>query len=175
MEELLDSYIYYLKVERDFSPFTLRNYSSDILGFFNFLKMEQIESLKDVDHDTIRLYLGQILESGLARTSISRKVSSLRSFFRYLYFQGVIGLDPLVKLSAPKREKRLPSFLTAEDMINLLNAPKKTTPHGLRDLAILELLYASGLRISEIASLDLQNVDLTTKQVRVMGKGSKER
>ncbi|MBT4512201.1 MAG: tyrosine recombinase XerC [Chloroflexi bacterium] len=175
MEEMLSKYVRYLTVERNLSPFTIRNYSTDILHFFNFLKMEEIESLEDIDHSIIRNYLGQLLDNGTVRASISRKMSALRSFFRYLNQQNIITNDPVSKISGPKQEKRLPTFLTSEEILDLLNAPDTSTPQGVRDLAILEMLYASGLRVSEIASLDMGSVDMETFQIRVWGKGAKER
>ncbi|MDD5094254.1 MAG: tyrosine recombinase XerC [Dehalococcoidia bacterium] len=175
MEDLLEKYLIYLKAERNFSPYTVRNYSSDILGFFDFLRQEGVTSLEKVDHLTVRRYMGQLLEKGVVRGSISRKMSALRSFFRYLNQQGLLAAEPMSKVSGLKGEKRLPSFLTSEEVIRLLSAPNTSTPQGLRDLAILELLYAAGLRVSEIASLDIVHVDLESGQVRVWGKGSKER
>lgn len=175
MEEYLDRYVRHLKVERNLSPFTIRNYSSDILGFYAFLKREEIKSLISVDHSIIRNYLGQLLDNGTVRASISRKMSALRSFFRYLNNQGIIPDDPVSRVSGPKREKRLPSFLSTEEIISLLSAPDTSTPQGIRDLAILELMYASGLRISELSSLNTNSVEMETRQIRVWGKGSKER
>jgi len=175
MEELLDRYIRHLKLERDVSPFTLRNYSSDILGFFDFLKGEGIRSLDGIDHFTVRRYLSWLIDNGVVRGSISRKMSALRSFFRYLDSQSLLTADPMRKVSAPKGEKRLPSFLTSEEVLRLLSAPDATTPLGMRDLAIMEMLYAGGLRVSEVALLDVRSLDLENGQVRVWGKGSKER
>jgi len=175
VEPLLERYVRHLTVERGLSPFTIRNYSTDIIGFFDFLSFEQLNSLDDVTPSVIRRYLGKLLDEGIVRASISRKMSSLRSFFRYLVQEGLVEKDPVNRISGPKREKRLPSFLTSEEIISLLSAPDTSTPLGIRDLAILELLYASGLRISEIASLDVGSVDLHSHQIRVMGKGSKER
>lgn len=175
MEELLDKFLRYLKVERNFSPFTVRNYNTDIIGFLEFLKEKNIESLEDVDHSIVRHYLHRLLERGVVRASISRKMSALRSFFRYLNQQGLIATEPMSKVYGPKSEKRLPTFLTTEEILRLLSTPDISTPHGLRDLAILELLYAAGLRVSEIASLNVDNVGLATRQIRVWGKGSKER
>lgn len=172
---MLDQYLMHLRTERSFSPFTIRNYSTDILGFLDFLQHEQIDSLESVDHSVIRRYLGQLLEKGTVRASVSRKVSALRSFFRYLNAQGVVAADPLTKVTGPKRGRRLPGFLTSEEILSLLDAPDTSKPQGLRDRAILELLYASGLRVSEIASLNLSSLKLETRQVRVTGKGSKER
>lgn len=175
MEDLLEKYTRYLNVERNLSRYTIRNYSTDIADFFEFLKLEEIVSLVEVNASVVRNYLGQLLDSGIVRASISRKMSALRSFFRYLNEQGVIDDNPLSRISGPKTEKRLPSFLTSEEIRSLLDACDSSSPHGLRDKAMLELLYASGLRVSEIASLDVGSVDLETRQIRVWGKGSKER
>ncbi len=175
MEDLLNKYTQHLDVERNLSQYTIRNYSTDILHFLHFLELEQVSSLEDVDHAAIRNYLGQLLDEGTVRASISRKMSALRSFFRYLNQQGIITGEPLSRVSTPKTEKRLPSFLSSEEIISLLTAPDVSTPHGIRDLAILEMLYAAGLRVSEITSLDIGSVDLNRHEVRVWGKGSKER
>jgi len=171
---VLDKYITHLQVERNLSSFTVRNYTTDILSFSDFLK-EESKTLADVDRSIMRSYLGRLLDDGIVRASISRKMSALRSFFHYLNQQGLIATEPLSKISGPKREKRLPTFLTTEEMRCLLNSPNISTPQGIRDLAILELLYAAGLRVSEIASLDTGSVDLESRQIRVWGKGSKER
>ncbi|MCL0102437.1 tyrosine recombinase XerC [Dehalococcoidia bacterium] len=171
----LDKYIRYLQVERNLSSFTVRNYTTDILSFLDFLKWEGVRSLADVDHSIVRRYLSRLLDDGIVRASISRKMSALRSLFHYLNREGLIETEPLSKISGPKREKRLPTFLTTEEMRSLLNSPSISTPQGLRDLAMLELLYAAGLRVSEIASLDTGSVDLESRQIRVWGKGSKER
>ncbi|MCD5412699.1 MAG: tyrosine recombinase XerC [Dehalococcoidia bacterium] len=171
----LDKYIRYLQVERNLSSFTVRNYTTDILSFLDFLKGEGVRSLADVDHSLVRRYLSRLLDNGIVRASISRKMSALRSLFHYLNREGLIETEPLSKISRPKRERRLPTFLTPEEMRSLLSSPNISTPQGLRDLAILELLYATGLRVSEIASLDTGSVDLESRQIRVWGKGSKER
>lgn len=175
MQELLDKFVSHLAVERDLSPYTVRNYSTDVRHFLGFLELEEVNSLEEVDQSVIRDYLGQLLGEGTVRASISRKMSALRSFFRFLNREGILRDDPLSRVSGPKTEKRLPSFLTSEEMISLLNAPDTMTPYGLRDRAILELLYASGLRVSEIVSIDIRSLDLESRQVRVWGKGLKER
>ena len=175
MEELLDKYVRYLEVERSLSPYTVRNYSTDVFHFMNFLDSEEVHSLEEIDHSIIRNYLGQLLDAGTVRASISRKMSALRSFFRYLNREGIIDNEPLNRVSSPKMEKRLPSFLTSEEILSLLSAPDSATPQGLRDHAILELLYAAGLRVSEIVSLDENSIDIVSRQIRVWGKGSKER
>ena len=175
MEKLLKKYVRHLELERSISPLTVRNYASDVQGFLDFLDKQGVHSLDKVSRSTMRSYLGWLRERGIARTSISRKLSALRSFYRFLVRENLVAVEPLATLSAPKLEKRLPTFLTAEEMQRLLEAPDASTPQGLRDRAILELLYAAGLRVSEIVTLDLKDIDLAARQSRVWGKGAKER
>ncbi|MFC1926508.1 tyrosine recombinase XerC [Chloroflexota bacterium] len=175
MEGLLKKYTGYLELERSISPLTVRNYTTDIRGFLDFLKQEKVSSLSEVDRLTMRRYLGWLQWQGIARTSISRKLSTLRSFYRYLVREELASAQPLQNLSAPKLDKRLPTFLTTDEVLRLLEAADVSTPQGLRDRAILELLYAAGLRVSEIVSLDLNGIDLNSLQLRVSGKGSKQR
>ncbi len=175
MEELLNRYVKHLELERGISPLTVRNYTSDIRGFLDFLGNNGIDSLDKVSRSTMRLYLGWLHEQGIVRASISRKLSALRSFYRYLARENLVDAEPLSTLSSPKLEKRLPTFLTHEEMARLIEAPDSSTPQGLRDRAILELLYAAGLRVSEITALDLNDIDLGSRQIKVWGKGSKER
>ncbi len=175
MEELLKRYVKHLELERGISPLTVRNYTSDIQGFLDFLGNNGIDSLDKVSRSTMRLYLGWLHEQGIVRASISRKLSALRSFYRYLARENLVDAEPLSTLSSPKLEKRLPTFLTHEEMARLIEAPDSSTPQGLRDRAILELLYAAGLRVSEITALDLHDIDLGSRQIKVWGKGSKER
>jgi tyrosine recombinase XerC len=175
VQELLKKYVRHLELERNISPLTVRNYASDVQGFLDFLDKQGVDSLDRVTRSTMRSYLGWLRERGIARTSISRKLSALRSFYRFLVRENLVAAEPLATLSAPKLEKRLPTFLTAEEMQRLLEAPDASTPQGLRDRAILELLYAAGLRVSEIVTLDLKDIDLAARQIRVWGKGAKER
>ncbi len=175
MEELLKRYVRHLELERSISPLTVRNYTGDIQGFLDFLGNNGVDSLDKVNRSTMRLYLGWLHEKGIARASISRKLSALRSFYRYLARENLVDAEPLLTLSSPKLEKRLPTFLTHEEVARLIEAPDALTPHGLRDRAILELLYAAGLRVSEIVALDLKDIDLGSRQIVVWGKGSKER
>jgi integrase/recombinase XerC len=175
VKDLLDKYIRHLGVERGLSQYTVRNYSTDIQGFLDFLGRNGVSSLEKVDRSIMRRYLVWLHEQNTARGSVSRKLSALRSFYRYLNRENLVSADPLSTVSAPKLEKRLPTFLTMDEMAKLLKAPDVSTPQGLRDRAILELLYASGLRLSEIVSLDLSDVDLNSRRIRAFGKGSKER
>lgn len=175
MEELLQRYIKYLEVEQGLSAYTVRNYTTDILGFLDFLSINKVTSLDKVDRALMRRYLASLHSQNSSRISINRKLSALRSFYHYLSRENLIKSEPMSSLSAPKLEKRLPTFLTKDEMLRLIKAPDTSTPQGIRDRAILELLYATGLRLSEIVALDVGNVDLNSRQVRAWGKGSKER
>jgi len=181
LERPFDRYIHYLQAERNVSPYTVRNYTTDLLGsqrikgFFVFLTERRVSSLSEVDRSLLRDYLAYLVEQGIVKASIARRLSAIRSFYRYLLREGTLETSPLEKASSPKLDKRLPSFLTVEEAKRLIEAPDLSTPQGQRDRALLELLYASGLRVSELAQLDLEQVNLDTLEIRVWGKGAKER
>jgi len=184
MQEILKQYINYLEAERNASPYTVRNYSNDLIGnykrgsekgFFQFLKMRKIDSIDKVDKHVLRDYLAYLIEQGIAKGSITRKLSAIRSFYRYLVREGILNHNPIEHASSPRRERRLPSFLTVDETVRLLKAPNLETPQGLRDRCLMEFIYAAGLRVSELAGLNLEQVNLDTGEIRVLGKGSKER
>jgi integrase/recombinase XerC len=181
MQEIFNKYIQHLEAEQNVSPYTIRNYTTDLCGsekvkgFFTFLKEKDIDSPDKVDRQVLRDYLAYLMERGIVKASIARKLSAIRSFYRYLVREGILESSPIEKTSSPKLDKRLPEFLTLDEVVRLLNAPDLSTPKGQRDRALLELLYASGLRVSELVRLDLGEVNLDTNEIRVWGKGSKER
>jgi integrase/recombinase XerC len=175
MQDVFNKYINYLEVERNSSPYTVRNYRTDLLDFFEFLKTRGITSLKNVDKHVLRDYLSHLMKRGIVKASVARKLSAIRSFFRYLVREEILPASPATATSSPKLDRRLPSFLTIEQVERLLSAPDLSTPQGLRDHAIMELLYASGLRVSELVSLDVEQVSLGNDELLVRGKGSKER
>ena len=175
MQEIFNKYRNYLEAERNASPYTVRNYTTDLSGFFNFLKTKEISLLEEVDRHVLRDYLSYLMEQGIVKASIARKLSAIRSFYRYLLREKIISTNPVATTSSPKLDKRLPSFLTPEETVRLLEAPDLSTPQGLRDRALMELLYASGIRVSELVNLDVGQVNLNTNEIRVWGKGSKER
>jgi len=175
MQEVFNRYINYLEAEKRVSPYTVRNYATDLLGFFQFLGTRGIGSLKEVDRHVVRDYLAHLMGLGLVKASIARKLSAIRSFYRYLLREEMVSTSPVAYTSSPKLDKRLPSFLTTEEIERLLKAPDLSKPVGQRDRALLELLYASGLRVSELVSLNLEQIDLDTREIRVWGKGAKER
>ncbi|MFH0847034.1 MAG: tyrosine recombinase XerC [Chloroflexota bacterium] len=193
MQEIYDSYVSYLRIEKNASPYTVRNYTHDLLGnyvkgeekgFFQFLKFKKIASLRHVDKDTLRDYVAWLIAQNVAKRSIARRLSAIRSFYRYLVREEIIDSAPLAlsrerggRLASfsLKLDKRIPDFLTRDEMARLLRAPDITTPEGMRNQTLLELLYASGLRVSELAGLNLEQIDLEGREIRVWGKGSKER
>jgi len=175
VQAVFNRYISYLELERNASPYTVRNYTTDLLGFFQFIKEKGIESLKEVDKHILRDYLAYLMQRGIVKASIARKLSAIRSFYRYLVQEEMLPANPLKKTSSPKLDKRLPSFLTREEVTRLIEYPDSTTPLGQRDRALLELLYASGPRVSELVGLNLGQVNLDSREIRVWGKGNKER
>jgi len=164
MKEIFNRYINHLQAEKNASAYTIRNYKTDLLDFFS-----------KVDRHVLRDYLAHLVGRGIVKASIARKLSAIRSFYRYLVREKIIEVNPIKTVSSPKLDKRLPSFLTLDEVKKLLEAPDPSTPQGLRDRALLELLYASGLRVSELVSLELGQINLETNEIRVWGKGSKER
>jgi tyrosine recombinase XerC len=174
-ETQLARYVTHLVAERNASEYTIRNYRAEIRQFFRFLKDEQITSWAQINSDVLRRYLTMLLDEGYAKASIARRISELRSFCRYLQRNGFLEANPLEAISSVKVPKRLPKYLALEEVEALLSAPDETKPHGQRDRTIIELLYAGGLRVSELVSLDLDNLDLAQGQILVLGKGSKER
>lgn len=176
METALNRYLVYLQAQRDASPYTVRNYGQEIAQFMDYLRdQEGVTDWGAVDRHMVRRYLAHLGEAGYARASIARKITEVRSFYKWLQREGLVLENPLQGVSTPKVEKRLPVFLSLDEVQALLAAPDLSTPQGQRDKAILELLYAAGLRVSELAALNLGDVDRTQREVRVLGKGRKER
>jgi integrase/recombinase XerC len=184
MRDIYDRYINYLVVERNASPYTVRNYKHDLKDFTDFLSSEGATSLDEVDRDMLRRYLSHLLERGFVKASIARKQSAIRSLYRYLLREKIVSHSPIPvsrqgggRLSSfsIKLDRRLPSFLTVDETVRLLKAPDLSTALGQRDRSLLELIYASGVRVSELAGLSLEQVDLEHRQLRIWGKGAKER
>ncbi|MGA1367426.1 MAG: tyrosine recombinase XerC [Blastocatellia bacterium] len=181
MQSQIDLFLHHLKYERNASPHTLRNYESDLLQFYDFLAPPDPEGgrrsvpLEQIDHLTIREYMASLYDKKKKKSSIHRKVASLRTFFRFLCREGQLEVNPANLVSSPRVERHLPSYLTIEQMIRLIETAETETVLGKRDRAMLELLYASGLRVSELVGLNLADVDFSNQSVRVKGKGRKVR
>jgi integrase/recombinase XerC len=175
MQKSVRSFLEYLEVERNYSPNTLRSYDSDLRHFVSYLLSNNVHSLEEVRKDLLRAYLGSLLDEGLTRKSVARKIASLRSFFRYAKRHKSITSNPTLTLISPKLEKRLPTFLDESAIKRLFDAVDTTTPLGRRNAAILELFYSTGMRLNELIQLDVDDVDFSQGVVKVTGKGSKQR
>ena len=172
MERYIDKFIRYLEIEKNYSKHTILNYRLDLLGFKGFLADLDLEK---VDYLFLRKYLAQLKEKKLSNRSVNRHLSTLRSFFRFLNREGLLKTNPMVILSSPKQEKHLPLFLTEEEVSKLIEAALPKDERGLRDRAILETFYSTGIIISELAGLSIEDIDFIGGIVKVMGKGKKER
>ncbi|MER2027575.1 MAG: tyrosine recombinase XerC [Solibacillus sp.] len=175
LQSQLDQFIRYVQLEKNFSLHTVREYTSDLEEFFAFLHAEGIQKITEVEYIHARLYVTKLYDEQKARTSISRKISSIRSFFRFLNREQNIDDAPFRSLYHPKKEERLPSFFYEEELKELFEKNEGDEPIQIRNMALLELLYATGMRVSECVSLDLTDIDFHYNIVRVMGKGRKER
>jgi tyrosine recombinase XerC len=164
-----------LKHERSFSKHTLRAYHTDLTQFDSFLKDEKCKNLKRVNHLLLRKYLAILRSRNYSRTTIVRKLASLRSFFKFLNQEAVLESNPFEILRTPKQTKKLPHFLSINDIDTLLKTPDESEVSGLRDRAILETLYSTGIRVSELVGLNEEDVDFYGEMVKVQGKGKKER
>ncbi len=177
MENYIDQFLEYLEIERNYSQNTIASYRIDLQGFRKFLlsTSDSVSSVDEIDHLMIRSYLANMQERQLARSTVLRRLSSLRSFFRYLCRRGHLETDPMAVLATPKVQRRLPEFLELSEIEALLSVPDLNTIVGLRDQAVMELLYSTGMRVSELLALNLTDLDRQNAVVKVRGKGKKER
>ncbi len=175
MEQELADFIIYLHVERNASVYTVANYEREIKEFMVFAQAADVGSWGDVDKTLVLQWLQSLKERGLVAHSIARRLYELRSFFKFLRREEAIPANPLALMAGPKLPLRRPRFLSVQETIALLMAPDTTKAIGLRDRAILELLYAGGLRIGELVTLDIDSINLHEKTARVRGKGDRER
>ncbi|MFQ5797745.1 MAG: tyrosine recombinase XerC [Bacteroidota bacterium] len=178
MKPLIRKYLTYLAEERQYSSHTVKAYQNDLHQFSKFLHLHFKGSryhLRSIDNVTIRFFLGDLLDRGLTKKSIARKLAAVRSFFTYLVRQNVARYNPAEIIVTPKLEKRLPVFLDEASMERILEAPDRSTRDGLRDAAVIELLYSTGIRLGELIRLNVEDLDFTNGTIKVLGKGSKHR
>lgn len=174
LHQWLDRYLRDLKQDNA-SPYTVKNYGTDIGQFLDFCRNREIRALDQLSRDVVREYLNELDEEGYVRASIARRVFELRAFGDFLKRQKAWKQNLFRRIYAPRVPQKLPRYLTHDEVNRLMHAPDLSTTKGLRDRAILEVLYASGVRVSELCGLDLNDVDLATGELRVIGKGDKER
>jgi integrase/recombinase XerC len=180
MKAALVEFLDHLRLNENASVHTVRAYDSDLSQFVTFLaargnRTRAQLTMLDFDQANIREFMGDLHRRGNTRSSVARKLAAIRTFARYLRREGILDGDPAALVGTPKREQRLPAHLGEAEMSTLLDMPDASQPLGRRDRAILELFYASGLRLSELVGLDLGDVNLNGRMVRVLGKGGKER
>ena len=180
MREHHKAFLQYLKLNRHVSPHTVRAYDSDVTQYLAFVASQRGKKISqlgadDLDMQSVRAHVAELNKAGKARSSVARKLSGLRTFVKYLRREDVIEHDPTQVAVAPKRDQTIPVFLGEPEIVRLLETPDINTALGRRDRAMFELFYASGLRLSELVAIDLEDLDLSNRMVRVMGKGRKER
>ncbi|MCF6408308.1 site-specific tyrosine recombinase XerD [Pseudalkalibacillus salsuginis] len=176
MKDEVQDYLHYLTVERGLSDNTLQSYQRDLKQYTAFLQKElDHKDLNQVRRNDIMTYLYHLKDSGRASTTIARTIASIRSFHQFLIRERVTDQDPSVHIETPKTERKLPKILSSQEVENLMEAPESNSAYGIRDRAMIELLYATGIRVSELIHLNLSDVHLTMGFVRCLGKGDKER
>ena len=171
-QEYVEGFKTYLSAEKNFSSHTLKAYCSDIVSFIIWLNGEDCTK---ADFNKLREYLYFIQKFEYKKTTIARKIASLRTFYKFLFRERFVETNPAISLTAPKKPKALPKFLTQEEIEQILNNVKIDTPSGFRNRVIIELLWATGMRVSELSNLNFGNLNLDENEIRVLGKGNKER
>ncbi len=178
MQEFIRLYLSYIENERNYSQHTLTSYANDLSQYYSFLQQhfpELIDHHVAVDQSVIRAFLGVLLEGGVAKKSVVRKLSTLRSFYKFLSRKKMIPQNPALNTITPKAEKKLPQFVDKESMRKILLSPDQKTFSGTRDSVILELFYGSGIRLSELIGLKVNDIDFHGSTMKVTGKGNKQR
>jgi tyrosine recombinase XerC len=171
MDRYIEKFLNYLKIEKNYSEYTLLNYTIDLKMFASFLEEEPIE---EIDHLDIRRFLADLKTKNFSKKTIARRVSCLRSFFKFLVREGYLKCNPAVGMRSPKQDKKLPLFLTLDEVTRLIESPDNDVV-GWRDRAIMETIYSTGMRISELVGLNIEDIDFISGAVKVRGKGKKER
>ncbi|MFC3211382.1 site-specific tyrosine recombinase XerD [Planomicrobium okeanokoites] len=175
-KDALDDYLQFLRVERQLAANTLTSYERDLKSYLQYLKeVEQLDSLRNVERVHILNHLSHLKETTMSSRTVARHISSIRSFHQFLIRERIVDKDPTIHLEMPQMDKKLPNVLSIEEVDALIEAPDTSKANGKRDQAMLELLYASGMRVSECINLDMEDVNLTMGFVRCFGKGGKER
>ncbi len=178
MKKYIETYQKYLKNEKNYSDNTIISYKNDLNQLFSFIKEYKLlrkNGIKYIDHQIMRKFIVYLKEKKYSKRSISRKVSTARSFFKFLHKEEIIEVNPTLNLITPKIDKKLPYFLYLQEIDKLIETPPRNKLSGIRDRAILEILYGTGIRVSELTNLNIDDIDFNEKIIKVLGKGSKER
>lgn len=174
MEQDIIKFLKYLKIEKNYSDNTYKNYEKDLLEYQEYLNKENIDITK-TNYKLVRKYLTYMFDKNYSKKTISRHISTLRSFYKYLKEEKIIKNNPMLLISNPKLDKKLPNFLYYDELEILLNIPDKENILGLRDSLILELLYSTGVRVSELVNIKMKDINFNEKRILILGKGNKER
>src|SRR5215470_12445183 len=182
VEQLIEQFLEHLRYERNVSAHTLRNYASDLEQFADHIaprdprsRTRKFPELKDIDHLTIREWLAKLHTAQKKKSSVARKLAALRTFFQFLVREGLLESNPAKLVSTPRLEKKLPSHLSIEEAVRFIESPDPETNLGKRDRAMLELMYATGVRVAELTTMNLGDIDFRNQLVRVTGKRRKQR
>ena len=175
MLDLVNKFERYLKIEKNNSTHTVHNYVQDVTVFLEYMQQNGITKVACIDYDCVRSYLSYLYTKGLSKSSVSRNLSALRTFFKWLLREGDIDSNPMELVTSPKKDKKLPTYVNYEDIEKILKIPDTSTSLGKRDSAILEMLYSTGIRVGELISIKLSDIHLSQRMITVFGKGSKER
>lgn len=176
----IESFLNHMRVEKNASKFTISNYKTDLMQYFQFLAAKEnlpFEQMTNdlIDHKSVREYLASIHNKGQSKATAARKLAALRSYVKYLCRQNILSDNPIAAVSTPKQEKKLPKFLYNQEIDLLMKAPDLKNPNSIRDKAIMETLYSSGIRVSELTGLNLKDLDFAEEYIKVTGKGGKDR
>lgn len=173
-EDILDNFMEEL-IRRDYSDNTIKSYRIDIEEFFDFLKKNEIVEINNIKRTTIRDFMGELLSYGYKKSSVARKLSAIKSFFRFLVRNEVMSNNPAISIKTPKKDRNLPSFLSEREMEEVLESLPVKKDLEVRNKAMIEILYGTGIRASEMVNLDIKDLDFNEKSIRIFGKGKKER
>lgn len=175
LEKDIIEFLKYLKREKNYSSYTVLNYGKDLKVFLKFLDESKINNYKDIDYQVMRKYLAYLYELEYSSKSIARHISSLKSLYKYLLKENIVETNPTHLISNPKIEKKLPKFLYYNELEKLLEVPDKNTLFGMRDLTIIETFYSTGIRVSELINIKIEDIDFHEQTIKILGKGNKER
>ena len=174
MDKLINKYIDYLKYEKNYSSYTILNYEEDLNFFKTYIEKEALDFL-DIDYQQVRLFFNYLDEFKFKKTTISRKISSVRSFYKFLARNDYIPYNPFELVTSPKKDKKLPKFLYYNELNEIFNIPDINTPLGIRNRLILEILYATGMRVGELENVKISDINFSSNEIKILGKGNKER